>query len=183
MLEEFKKLQRITRKIIASLPEVDKAIDDLKDRLKNEKYALCGGIAIVFHGYIRNTQDIDILIKSESELDRIKEILGDNFKEIRKHAIEHKETGVEVELLTPEFIKDKDARKYLDDVIEKDGFKFINLIDLISMKLKSGRKKDEVDVEYILRGKDIKEIRNKLDKKLIDKFDKIIEEADKELKD
>jgi len=38
-------------------------------------YALCGGLAVVIHGYPRLTKDIDILIRPE-ELDRAREHLA-----------------------------------------------------------------------------------------------------------
>lgn len=37
-------------------------------------YALCGGIAVAFHGYPRFTKDIDVLIQSE-DVDRVMEVL------------------------------------------------------------------------------------------------------------
>lgn len=38
-------------------------------------YAICGGLAVAFHGYERFTQDIDILIRAE-DLDRAHALLG-----------------------------------------------------------------------------------------------------------
>jgi hypothetical protein len=40
-------------------------------------YALCGGIAVAFHGYPRFTKDIDILIREE-DLDAFKNIVAVN---------------------------------------------------------------------------------------------------------
>jgi hypothetical protein len=37
-------------------------------------YALCGGIAVAFHGYPRFTKDIDMLIRSE-DLDRVRQVV------------------------------------------------------------------------------------------------------------
>jgi hypothetical protein len=39
-------------------------------------YALCGGFAVIVHGYVRATKDVDILIK-ESDLDRLKTIVAE----------------------------------------------------------------------------------------------------------
>jgi len=38
-------------------------------------YALCGGFAVIVHGYVRATQDIDILIE-ERDLDRVRSIVA-----------------------------------------------------------------------------------------------------------
>jgi len=38
-------------------------------------YALCGGFAVVVHGYVRATKDVDILIR-EGDLDAVKTIVG-----------------------------------------------------------------------------------------------------------
>ena len=40
------------------------------------EYALCGGLAVIIHGYPRLTRDIDLLILEE-DLDRIREIAYD----------------------------------------------------------------------------------------------------------
>lgn len=37
-------------------------------------YALCGGIAVAFHGYLRFTKDIDLLVR-ERELQRVKQTI------------------------------------------------------------------------------------------------------------
>lgn len=37
-------------------------------------YALCGGIAVAFHGYPRFTKDIDLLVREE-ELERVKQAI------------------------------------------------------------------------------------------------------------
>ncbi len=39
-------------------------------------YALCGGFAVIVHGYVRATQDVDILIL-EADLDRARRLVGE----------------------------------------------------------------------------------------------------------
>ena len=40
------------------------------------EYALCGGIAVAFHGYPRFTKDIDVLIRSQ-DVDRVLDVVRD----------------------------------------------------------------------------------------------------------
>lgn len=39
-------------------------------------YALCGGLAVAFHGYVRATQDIDVLVRPE-HLDAVMKAVGE----------------------------------------------------------------------------------------------------------
>ena len=38
-------------------------------------YALCGGFAVIVHGYVRATKDVDILI-NEADLEKVRTIVG-----------------------------------------------------------------------------------------------------------
>jgi hypothetical protein len=38
-------------------------------------YALCGGLALAIHGYVRATKDIDVLIRKE-DLERVRAVVG-----------------------------------------------------------------------------------------------------------
>ena len=74
----------------------------LGDRVK---WVLAGGLAVGFHARPRGTNDIDIFILNDGDIDSIKTITSTKFKGNRAHAITHRSTGVEVELLSPEFLK------------------------------------------------------------------------------
>ncbi|MGF1573821.1 MAG: nucleotidyl transferase AbiEii/AbiGii toxin family protein [Sumerlaeia bacterium] len=39
------------------------------------EYALCGGFAVIFHGYPRSTKDIDLLIR-HNDLEKVKNVLA-----------------------------------------------------------------------------------------------------------
>lgn len=54
---------------------LESELRELVQRLNAAKidYALCGGMAVALHGYLRFTKDIDFLIPSES-LDRAREV-------------------------------------------------------------------------------------------------------------
>ena len=51
--------------LIAELQSVVRTFDDA-----GVPYALCGGLAVAFHGYVRATQDIDLLVRPE-HLERV----------------------------------------------------------------------------------------------------------------
>jgi len=66
------------------------------------EFILVGGIARRFHSTPRNTGDIDILFRSDIYKDAFLSNNLGSYKQIRNHAILVE--GVEVDLLTPEFI-------------------------------------------------------------------------------
>ncbi len=62
------------------LEELDQLISALNE---NEiEYAVCGGLALAFHGFARATLDIDILIQPES-LEKAYKIAAENGFDIR----------------------------------------------------------------------------------------------------
>ena len=131
-----------------------RAVDNVAKLLPNG-WVLAGGLSIGFHATPRGTDDVDIMIYSESNLQSIKDVLWQNFKEIpgRKHAMKHKETGVELEILTPEFLK-VDARiikKAIDDAIVVNGIRIITKDGLIATKLCRGEFKDLGDIEVLVK--------------------------------
>lgn len=65
-------------------------------------FILVGGIARRFYSSPRNTGDIDILFRGEGELQEFLLKNKGKYKPLRKHAI--MVSGVEVDLLTPEFL-------------------------------------------------------------------------------
>jgi hypothetical protein len=83
--------------------EISTTYGDLQSLIK-EPYVTVGGTALALLGFPRGTQDIDILVASESSMSRLNQQLSDKFRKHRAHAFEHKSTGVEVEVLTPEFV-------------------------------------------------------------------------------
>lgn len=71
---------------------------------KNPNVMVIGGIAYGVHLEARSTQDLDIIVVSDSDIDSVFENIKSKFKHNRLHSFEHKSTGVEVEVLTPSFI-------------------------------------------------------------------------------
>lgn len=128
-------------------------------------YALCGGIAVAFHGYARFTKDIDILIRTE-DLDKILKIVEDREfvfsagripfdlgspkeREVyRISKIDEEETlTLDLILLNPIFTEVWENREYFDwrdrkvQVVSAEG--------LAKMKHLAGREQDLLDLKKL----------------------------------
>ena len=136
----------------------------------NIPYAICGGMALVEHGYDRTTVDVDILVTPEglAEVHRQLEGLGyvppfTNSKHLRDT-----ETGVRIEFLVsggfPGDGKPKPVA-FPDPAtcsMENNGIKYLKLTTLLELKISSGmtnlgRLKDLADVQELIRVKSLDE--------------------------
>jgi len=116
---------------------VRKAFNDFVNLSKDEDYSVIGGIALGKYTLPRNTMDIDVIVKDDANADKLVDAVKSKFKKNRSHAIEHKATGVEIEILTPEFLKiDKTI---IDDAIDTSEIdhdaKVVSLQYLLALKL------------------------------------------------
>lgn len=150
-----------------STSNVHQTLRSIASKLTNQgiDYALIGGMALVVHGYIRTTQDIDLLMSVEGlqrfqaqlfKLGFVPAFAGATrmFRDSR--------TNVIVEVITageyPGDGKPKPVR-FPDPAtvaIDRDGIKVVNLSTLIELKLASGlsapdRLKDLADVQELIR--------------------------------
>lgn len=108
-----------------------------------------GGIAVVLHGHVRTTKDVDIFIAPP--LEPLADLLvthGFRFERKEKAFIKH---GVPVHLVLPEQVGTS-----LEEPIEIDGVITASLADLIAMKLRTGstnllRAQDLADVIGLIR--------------------------------
>lgn len=138
------------------------------------KYAVAGGVAVVIHGYVRVTVDLDIIIDGSS--DNIKKLFAvldhlgyrpripvtaEEFKDPKKRA----EWREKKHMKAFPFFHRKNPLKMIDILIHKmnhfskmkrvvfnmDGIKVptVSLEDLKHMKMEAGRPKDELDLEFI----------------------------------
>lgn len=142
--------------------------------LKEEKinYMVVGGYAVNFHGYSRNTVDIDLVIKfTLSNLKKVEKILnnmGLNSKlpidavsvfKFRDEYIQNRN------LIAWNFYNENDPTDQVDILITHDvsdfksekfrvgdlDIKVISKEDLIKMKKKSGRDKDLLDIRELTK--------------------------------
>lgn len=143
-------------------------IEKLKDNKIN--YLIVGGYAVNFHGYSRNTQDIDLIIKfTLSNLKKIEAVLNDmgmvsklpidaislyHFREeyISKRNLiawsfyDQSTPLNQVDILINHNLSDFSGERFKVRDME---FKVISKKDLIKMKKKAGRKKDLLDIEEL----------------------------------
>jgi Nucleotidyltransferase of unknown function (DUF6036) len=108
-----------------------------------------GGVAVVLHGHVRTTRDIDIFLAPP--LEPLAELLtahGYTFDRERKEFVKQ---GVPVQLVLPEQVGALSAAP-----VDIEGVTTVTLADLINMKLRSGstnplRAQDLADVIGLIR--------------------------------
>lgn len=118
-------------------------------RAANIPGAVIGGIAVVLHGHVRTTKDVDIL--APAPLDPLADLLvahGFLFDRKEKAFVKH---GVPVHLVLPE-----QTGTSLEETVEIEGVTTAPLAVLIEMKLRTGstnllRAQDLADVIGLIR--------------------------------
>jgi hypothetical protein len=130
----------------------------------NIPYAVCGGMALFYHGYRRFTEDVDILVTAESLQAIHQQLSGRGYLEPfanSKH-LRDTESKVKIEFLIsggfpgdgkPKSIAFPDPQNV---AVKIDGIRFVNLPTLIDLKLASGisspgRIKDLADVQELIK--------------------------------
>lgn len=83
---------------------VKKAFIDFVKLNKNKNVVIIGGLSLGAWTRSRNTDDIDILVLSENDIEEIEKEISSKFKRNRPHSFVHRKTGVEIEIITPEVI-------------------------------------------------------------------------------
>jgi len=149
-------------------------LSKLVNALKKEKinYMIVGGYAVNFHGYSRNTVDIDLIIKfTLCNLKKIEKLLQQmgmvsrlpidaiSVYKFREEYIKNRN------LIAWNFYNENDPTDQIDILINHDlsdfkserfkvgqlEFKVISKEDLIKMKQKSGRDKDLLDIKELTK--------------------------------
>jgi predicted nucleotidyltransferase len=149
-------------------------LKDLVKKLRDAKinYLIVGGYAVNFHGYSRNTVDIDLVVKfSLANLKKVQKTLEElnltsrlpidavSVFKFRDEYIQNRNLIAwnfynpqnpldQVDILITHDISDFKAEKFLAGGME---FKVISKTDLIKMKRASGRKKDLLDIEELTK--------------------------------
>ena len=141
------------------------------------RYLVAGGLAVVAHGYLRTTQDIDLVLDLEEDNTRralrALEKLGykptvpvpiESFADAQKRESWSREKGamvfqlfsddnptVRVDLfLTPPFDFEEAYKHAKREALEPDlEITFVGLDDLIAMRKSAGRPQDNTDVEKL----------------------------------
>jgi hypothetical protein len=162
---------------LATLEELVRSFDS-----RGVRFIVVGGLAVSAHGYVRNTVDVDLVIALDPDNIRAAfealravdyrpgvPITAEQFADrpLRESWIRdkgmvvlsfwsdhHRETPVDVFVTEPfDF-----AREYSAGLIQELApglsLRFPTLDTLIDMKLKAGRGKDKIDVEYLIKARD-----------------------------
>lgn len=126
------------------------------------RYLVVGGVAVVLHGYLRTTADLDLIVQLDRDnvLRAIRAlqdyqyrprapVSGEDFAEsaIREQWIRDKEMGVEIDLFASEPVDfDMVYARALRVPLEKTEATVIAFEDLIALKRSVGRPRDLEDV-------------------------------------
>ncbi len=103
-----------------------------------------GGVAVVLHGYIRTTNDVDVLI--HPPLEPFADLLTANGFSLDEKEKQFIKQGVALHLVLPDQVKQS-----VSETVEIDGVTTVSLADLIEIKLQSGS-------ENLLRAQDLADV-------------------------
>ncbi|MDB5290474.1 MAG: hypothetical protein JWL69_1715 [Phycisphaerales bacterium] len=137
-------------------------------------FVIVGGLAVAYHGYVRATEDVDVVWLRSTETER------PMFKALERlcaHCISKEidpDTGIErTYWITEAFVRSshvmmldtkygfldlydfipgfpaEDVRQLLDSSVEAEGYRFASLKWLRKMKKAAGRTKDLLDLENL----------------------------------
>lgn len=147
--------------------QVHKTMRALARRLSQERidYALAGGMALLLHGYRRETVDVDVLLSKEGREVFSQNLVGRGYAPLfsgARKGFRDTETGVTIDILTEgEFPGDGKPKPISfpnpsSASIEIDGIRIVTLEKLIELKLASGmtapdRLRDLADVQELIK--------------------------------
>lgn len=126
-------------------------------------YAVCGGLALAIHGFVRATLDIDVLIQTD-QLERVLKLGEDRGFDIRGHDLSFKDGSIEIRriskigsdgellsldllLVTPGIQDVWESRERID--FNGMQLSAISRAGLIRMKTLAGRPQDLVDIDRL----------------------------------
>lgn len=185
ILEEVNDINNFLRPNKTASNPLEKALNDFLEEFGDKDFVLIGALALNSHlKSPRATSDIDLLFKSESDISK-QILVSEKFRRTRSHALEHKETGVEIELLTPEFLGVDKA--IVLEIINKAKNRIAQSEDLLKLKIESGRFQDIADIVRLVRDNSelletLKSLpESKIKKNILEELEKeTLEERDKE---
>jgi hypothetical protein len=146
-----------------SIYDIAFAVVDALERLGIE-YLLVGGIAVMYHGYSRTTEDVDFVIALESQqrLSELVSLLGPGYslspqatfevytsKTYRTIEVLGTPIKIDVFFVTDDFDREQFARKKKLPLFNRKVF-LPTAEDVIVIKLRWQRRKDLVDVMYVM---------------------------------
>ena len=169
----FEATVRETSEFFMDRGDVRKTMSQLGARLRSEgiSYAVVGGMALGKHGYVRMTDDVDILLTQGGLKRFLERCVGRGYVPTHPGAertFRDAETRVRIEVLvTGEYPGDGKPKAVAfpdphEASIEADGIRVVRLPRLIELKLASGmtapdRLRDLADVQELIRAERLDE--------------------------
>lgn len=110
---------------------------------------LIGGCAVSYYVRPRGTTDVDYLSRKDDDIPG--DVVG--FKRIRKGAFEHKPTGVEVEVISPQAINlSQELTQYVFKTAKNIGGIYVaSPTGLVALKLQRMKRYDEGDIAALAK--------------------------------
>lgn len=140
----------------ADVPRVDEALPLLRHLLEDSgvQFKLVGGVAVVHHGYVRATDDLDVLVEAGA-LERMRPLLGPHgFVEEGESRLRHVATGVLVDLLVAGRPLPRAGAGHYPSPLEVGASPtdaaIVDLPWLVILKLRAARHQDLADVVALL---------------------------------
>lgn len=127
--------------------EVEKAFKDWKKYAGEVKCVLIGAAALGYYAKPRTTVDADLLFMAADDIP----LYVEKFKRTRPGAFMHKETNVEIEVLTPQSINmpTQVAKAIYDNAKIEDGVRIASPSGLVVSKLIRFKLQDQADIQSL----------------------------------
>jgi Nucleotidyltransferase of unknown function (DUF6036) len=143
----------------------EQTLADIDKRCRTHKisYTIIGGIAVIIHGYLRTTADVDVTILAEIDnLERILGVFADDYISLKSNPLaffqrclfvplQHKTTGLKVDVAAAlsgfERLAVERSKRMLYNDVE---INVCTIDDLIIMKLVAARTKDTSDLQTLI---------------------------------
>jgi hypothetical protein len=148
----------MVRRFEQTLADIDK-----RCRANKIPYTIIGGVAVIVHGYLRTTADVDVTILAEIDnLARILSIFADEYISLKANPLaffqrclfvplQHKTTGLKVDVAAAlsgfERLAVERSKRMLYNDVE---INVCTIEDLIIMKLVAARAKDTGDLQTLI---------------------------------
>jgi hypothetical protein len=155
--EALARLRRFARPVNSEIPPVDVALGELRRLLEDAGvvYRIVGGVAVVHHGYVRTTEDLDVLVEAGATPRIDARLEAHAFERTSPARLRHVPSGVRVDLLVEGTRLPRDAtRAYPAPAALGESPRdphVASLRGLVELKLHARRHRDLADVVELLK--------------------------------
>ncbi len=116
-----------------------------------------GGIAVILNGYARQTADVDLLVARDDAVPFLRAIeASGKFRRLKLDRWRHVDTGIGLDICVEGELTDPGRSERFPsprtvDKIHRSVLAVVGLLDLLTLKAKSGRAKDEADFVCLVK--------------------------------